>query len=92
MLRIVLGLVVLMLATTAIAEPPPPVPEGGLLHLDQGVPCTDPVTGLQGKCFHSLDRRNNRYMAFYTFNDLCMYITQKIDGKDVEIWRRQPDV
>ena len=89
-----LGLVLVasMLTTMATAEPPPPVPEGGLIHLDRDDDCTDPVTGLEGTCFYSRDLRGNHYMAFYTDNNLCMYITQKIDGKDVEIWRRGADV
>lgn len=92
--RLTMRLLVLCLilwGTIAKAEPPPPVPEGGLTHLDHGVPCTDPVTGLQGKCFHSLDRQNNYYIAFYTFGDLCMYIMQKVDGEYKELWRRSAD-
>lgn len=78
--------------TTTRAEPPPPVPDGGLRHLDQGVACTDYETGLDGKCFHSLDLKNNYYIAFYTFGDLCMVIWQVKDGQNVELWRRGADV
>lgn len=84
-------LATILMTGLAMAEPPPPVPDGGLTHYDNK-PCADPVTGLQGKCFYSHDNRNNRYMAFYTDGDLCMYIEQLIDGKYVEIWRRGADV
>ena len=87
-----LALVGSMLSTMATAEPPPPVPSGGLRHLDQGVACTDYETGLDGKCFHSLDIKNNYYIAFYTLGDLCMVIWQVKDGQNVELWRRGADV
>lgn len=74
----------------ALAEPPPPVPEGGLLHLKKEA-CTDPETGMHGDCFHSKDVRSNRYIAFYT-GDICMVIWQVQDGQNVEVWRRGADV
>lgn len=85
-----LVLVASLLAMTATAEPPPPVPDGGLTHYKQE-PCTDSVFGLDGMCFYSLDIKNNRYMAFYTHNDMGMVIYQLKDGELVEIWRRSPD-
>ena len=87
-----LALCLAVFPATSMAEPPPPVPDGGLRHLDEGVACTDPETGLDGKCFHSLDIKNNYYIAFYTFGDLCMVIWQVKDGQNVEIWRRGADV
>ena len=85
-----LTFLILCLAGTAKAEPPPPVPDGGLVHYKREA-CTDPVWGLQGTCFYSHDMRNNRYVAFYTDADLCMVIWQVKDGQNVEIWRRSAD-
>lgn len=73
----------------AWAEPPPPVPDGGLTHYKQE-PCVDSVFGMDGMCFYSLDIRNNRYVAFYV-GDLGMVIWRLEDGEMVEIWRRSPD-
>ncbi len=86
-----LALVAMGLATMGIAEPPPPVPDGGLTHYRTGYDCTDPMTGLVGNCFYSYDNRQNHYMAFYTEGGLCMYIEQRIDGMYKEIWRRGAD-
>lgn len=78
------------LATAAMAEPPPPVPDGGLTHYQQE-DCVDPETGLAGRCFYSYDIKNNRYVAFYV-GDLAWVIWQVVDGQRVEIWRRGADV
>lgn len=88
---LILALVASMYTTTATAEPPPPVPDGGLIHSKEYT-CPDPETGLQGMCFPSRDMRGNRYIAFFTFGDLCMVIWQVIDGENIEIWRRGADV
>lgn len=85
----ILALVAFTLATTAIADEPPPVPEGGLTHYKREV-CTDPVFGLTGECFYSHDVFNNRYKAFYV-GDLGMVIFELQDGEYVEIWRRAAD-
>lgn len=90
MLQLALVLGVLQ-TTTATADEPPPVPDGGLNHY-YNEPCTDPVFGLDGTCFYSLDVKNNRYIAFYTEGNLCMYIMQNVDGVYVEMWRRAADV
>jgi hypothetical protein len=66
------------------------VPEGGLTHYHREA-CVDPVFALDGMCFYSLDQKNNRYIAFYV-GDLAMVIWQVVDGENVEIWRRSPDV
>lgn len=92
--RAIMRLLVLCLVlwgTTTRAEPPPPVPLGGLTHLKRDYDCVDPVTGLAGTCFYSHDNRQNHYMAFYTEGGLCMYIEQRIDGVYKEIWRRGAD-
>lgn len=78
------------LASMAMAEPPPPVPDGGLRHYHQEA-CTDPETGLDGTCYHSHDIHQNRYIAFYV-DELAWVIWQVKDGQKVEIWRRGADV
>lgn len=84
-------LVGLATTMTATADEPPRVPEGGLIH-DKQEPCTDHVFGLQGTCYYSHDQKNNRYVAFYTLQEIGMVIWQIIDGEFVEVWRRSPDV
>ena len=90
MLRLNLALCLALWGTTTRAEPPPPVPEGGLTHY-KNEPCVDPVFALDGTCFYSHDVKNNRYKAFYV-DELGMAIFQLVDGEYVEIWRRSPDV
>lgn len=90
MRRLVLALVASLLATTATAEPPPPVPDGGLVHYKQE-PCVDAESGLEGTCYYSHDIRQNRYRAFYV-KELAWAIYQLEDGQYVEIWRRGADV
>ncbi len=85
-----LVLCLVLWGTTTRAEPPPPVPDGGLTHYKREA-CTDPVWGLAGTCFYSHDNKNNRYRAFYTEGDLCMFIEQEVDGQYKEIWRRSAD-
>jgi hypothetical protein len=84
-------LAVLATTMTAIADEPPRVPEGGLIH-DKQEACTDHVFGLQGTCYYSRDQKNNRYVAFYTLQEIGMVIWQIVDGELVEVWRRSPDV
>lgn len=89
--RLVLVLLLATAATTtATADQHPPVPEGGLVHY-RNEPCTDPVWKLQGRCFYSYDKNNNRYVAFF-MGDVPVFISQLIDGEYVEIWRRAADV
>jgi len=90
MRRLALVLVASLLATMATAEPPPPVPDGGLIHYKQE-PCVDVETGLDGMCYYSHDVQNNRYRAFYV-KELAWAIYQLEDGQYVEIWRRGADV
>ncbi len=90
----VLSFVSLFTALTsmmATADEPPRVPEGGLIH-DKQESCTDHVFGLQGTCYYSHDQKNNRYVAFYTLQEIGMVIWQIVDGELVEVWRRSPDV
>lgn len=75
---------------TAIADQPPKVPDGGLVH-DRQESCVDPQTGLAGTCFYSHDIYNNRYNAFYV-GELAWVIYKLVDGVYVEVWRREPDV
>lgn len=83
--------VVLAVTTMATADEPPPVPEGGLVHL-KNEPCTDVVFNLNGTCYYSRDLEGNHYVAFFTQAELAMVIWQVIDGQMVEIWRRAADV
>lgn len=85
-----LALVAMGLATMGIAEPPPPVPEEGLVHY-RNEACVDPVWGLKGTCYYSHDIRNNYYYAFYDERNICMFIMQRVDGMYKEIWRRSAD-
>ena len=87
---LVLALVGILLPTMATAEPPPPVPDGGLVHYKNEA-CTDPVWGLTGICYYSHDVRGNYYIAFYDERNICMYIMQKVDGEYKEMWRRSAD-
>lgn len=86
----VLVLVGILLPTMALPEPPPPVPDGGLVHYKNEA-CTDPVWGLTGICYYSHDVRNNYYIAFYDEWNVCMFILKKVDGEYKEMWRRSAD-
>ena len=90
MRRLVLALCLALVGTTTRAEPPPPVPDGGLIHYKQE-PCVDVETGLDGMCYYSHDVQNSRYRAFYV-KELAWAIYQLEDGQYVEIWRRGADV
>ena len=83
-------LAIALMASQVMAEPPPPVPEEGLVHYKNEA-CVDPVWGLKGTCYYSHDIRNVYYIAFFDERDICMYIMQYQGGGYVEIWRRSAD-
>ena len=83
-------LAIILTTGLAKAEPPPPVPDGGLTHY-KNEPCVDAESGLDGTCYYSHDIHNNRYRAFYV-GDLAWAIYKLQDGEWAEIWRRGADV
>lgn len=80
-----LALAMSLLGTMATADPPPPVPDGGLIFIMEGE-CTDNETGQAGYCYISMDKTGKRYLAFYQ-DDVLMLIRQVLSQDDYEtIW------
>lgn len=84
----VLGFVVLLLPTTAIADHPlPPVPAGGFLTL-MAYDCTDQVYGQAGQCELRQDGQGVQYMILYQNDEvkIIRQITGDTAADYIELW------
>lgn len=74
----------LLAGSTALANEPPPVPEGGLQTLYSSV-CTDKETGIGGVCFLVVDIQGNTYLLFFIDEKIMFIRKMKEDGYDL-VW------
>lgn len=87
MLRLALVLAALALPTTATADEPPPVPEGGLnFYYDS--PCSDQETGEVGHCFLGRAIDGTIYMTFWQNEELMLIRRVLPDGGYETIWTK----
>lgn len=75
----------LMFATAARADEPPPIPEGGLAFFLEG-PCSDNETGERGYCYMGRATDGSVYLTFYQDDELMM--VRKVTGDSYKtIWQ-----
>lgn len=79
-----LALCAMAQTTTATANEPPPVPEGGLNHL-YSAPCQDRETGEEGTCYFMQDVQGNSYIAFWQ-GETLQFIRQVFPDRYENIW------
>lgn len=68
----------------ALANDPPPVPEGGFALLGE-MPCGDQETGQEGYCYFLLDVEGNQYVTFWQGETLQFIRRITADGYEV-VW------
>lgn len=84
MLRLTSLILCLTLAVPAVADEPPPVPEGGLVLVYES-PCGDNETGIAGYCYFMQDIAGEVYLTFWV-NDEMMFIRHVIGEGYETIW------
>lgn len=71
MLKLALVLSQSLWASTTRAEPPPPVPEGGINFYHQE-PCTEAISGQKGMCYMGKSQDGTTYLTFWQYGVLMM--------------------
>ena len=75
-------LTALLVASSAHANEPPPIPEGGINYVMQGE-CQDNETGLTGYCYGGYDNKGNFYLTFWLDNQL-QFIRKVVENQPYE--------
>jgi len=84
-MRALLALSFLLLPMMAMANPPPPVPDG-LVSL-HSTDCSDGETGQLGFCILFVDGTGQNWLGFYQDDEIAMIRKFMPDGTYVTTWR-----
>jgi len=84
-MRALLALSLILSSTTAMANPPPPVPDG-LVSL-HSLDCSDEETGQLGFCVLFVDGTGQNWLGFYQDDEIAMIRKLMPDGSYVTTWR-----
>jgi len=84
-MRALLALSLILSSTTAMANPPPPVPDGLMtLHSSD---CIDKETGQLGFCVLFVDGTGQKWLGFYQDKKIAFIRKIAPDGSYETVWR-----